>query len=150
MNEEDIVLQGVELDTAIDVGLPIEDVAYSEVSETISVEQQEEIAIDVTEIAGVVSGYGESSNHEHNIDQISNLENTLNKLGALRDTYGEHSGFAEFQEWKSDGHYKTDKYYETSGGVGFFVSLVSETGATDGGNLRIADFVAIKVKNIIC
>ena len=121
MNEEDIVLQGVELDTSVDVGLPIEEVALSETVEYVGVNEQEELTIDVTEVAGVVSGHGESSNHTHNIDQIKNLDNALNTLGAPHEVYSKNGGYAEFRQW-------ADSNTQSENRIGYFVSLVNKDG----------------------
>ena len=121
MNEEDIVLQGVELDTSVEIELPVEDVKISETVDYISLNEQEEFAIDVAEVAGVVTGYGESSNHTHNIDQVGNLGDALNTLGEPHEIYSQNGGYAEFRQW-------VDLNTQSENRIGYFVSLVNNDG----------------------
>ena len=75
--------------------------------------------------------------HTHGIGEIERLKDDLDKLGSAKDVYSINSGYAEFQQWKTNGYYQTEDFYEKSSGVGFFVSLTLETGAISGGNVRI-------------
>ena len=119
-------------------------------TETVQYVTVEDIANVVVETDEAFSSFGSTNeilthndlkdrdiSDQHPIEAISGLEGVLKILSSPKDVYTEHGGFAEFQEWKSDGYYKTDESYMHTGGVGFFVSLVTETGSTSGGNIRV-------------
>lgn len=139
MNEELITLQIEELNNDV---VSAEEVATVEY---IEIEDVEATEIEVDETTGWVGGeptnhyslYGRDEPNQHKIKAITGLKDMLENLGSPRNIYTTSSGFAEFQQWKSDGYYKTEENYIKTNGVGLFVSLMPETGSLNGGNLRI-------------
>lgn len=130
MNEEQIIVQAVELEKSVDVGLFEENIETTESVAQIDIIQPEEMIIDVEEVTGVVTGMGESADHTHQIEQIVNLENKLITLGTTHETYSPYGGYAEFRTWKP---------LAQNTEVGRFVGLVyqDETDEITGGNTFI-------------
>lgn len=121
-------------DDAVEV-IPLDaEATPTETIEYIMVEEPEEIVVDVDEAFVGTNGVV-MPQHTHSIGDIERLESVLNTLGSITDTYSIHSGFAEFRQWLDDGYY--DENYTTSGGVGYFVSLVTSNSSIDGNNTYI-------------
>ena len=156
MDEEKKIKQSEENEDIVEIQIEDTKVEQEEVVEYIKVELPEETVIEFEESFGVSSSpngithYGlldRNDPNQHKIAAIEGLGGILNTLSSNKDVYSIHGGYAEFQEWKSDGIYKNEVYkeidngpdvtYNNTGGVGFFVSLVTETGKINGGNLRI-------------
>lgn len=146
MDEELIILE-VEETTETDVNTTdiTQTIEQEENVEYIKVDEIEELEIEIEEGIGWVGGDatkhysldGRDDPDQHKICAITGLEDKLNTLSSAKNLYAIGSGFAEFQQWKGNGYYKTEEEYANTGGVGFFVSLVTEIGNTSGGNLRI-------------
>ena len=112
------------------------EVTQTETMDYILVEEPEELIVEVDE-AFVGDNGVIMPEHTHAIDEVEALGDVLDTLGSAREYYSPSGGYAEFQEWLKSGHYKTEDYYKNTGGIGFFVSLVTEVGNTSGGNTRI-------------
>lgn len=115
------------------------DIEQSETVEYIEVGEPEEEIIEISE-AFPASGDGASGNyaplqHEHPIAEINELSDVLHNLASTKDYYSAHSGLAEFRPWLEGGYY--DENYTATGGVGYFVSLITGTGNLDGNNIYI-------------
>lgn len=134
--KDDEVIDVVASEDVTDVFEDNSEVTQTETMEYIIVEEPEEIVVDVSEAFTAGNGVV-MPEHTHVIGEIEKLEGVLDTLGSTKDIYSVRSGYAEFQKWQSKGYYNTDKYYNNTGGVGFFVCLVQEEGGTSGGNLRI-------------
>lgn len=124
--------KNITLDPRVDIELRQQNTEVSEIIETINVDPPAEMNIDVSEVTGVVTGMGSSSEHTHTIEQIDYLVDKLKELGASREVYSQHGGYAEFRAWTKD----NDSYYvkniknNISGSVGYFVGLVEYNGNT--------------------
>lgn len=130
MDEELIIVQGqedYESATVEDLSLDIE---QSETVEYIEVNEPEEISIEIEETIGspsVGDGNYAPLEHTHPISEIEELSNTLHRLASAKDHHSTHGGYAEFRPWLPNGYYQDDKIYQNTGGLGYFVSLVTAT-----------------------
>ena len=141
MNEEQIIIQATELEKSVDVGLFTDNIETIETVEEIDIIQPEEMVIDVEEVTGVVTGMGQSTEHEHQIEQIINLENRLITLGSINETYSPKGGYAEFREWK-------DKNVNLENRTGYFVTLINNNDGNvyiDICNARLNDVYGVTV-----
>lgn len=136
MEENEVVVQGVELDTSVNVELPAEEVQIIETIEEISVEAPEETTIDVSEVSGVIVGTGEFAEHQHVIEDVTNLVDKLKLLGSPpHEVYSQNGGYAEFREWTKNNksfYVKNIKEHNPTA-IGYFVGLVKE----DDGNIYL-------------
>lgn len=140
MNEEIITLDIQDDSVVVNVEDETQVIEYTEDTKYIEIEEPQMVVIEVEEgvsTTGSVGGSFAPIEHHHQIEEIDDLRDELDTLGLTQDHYSAHGGYAEFREWKSNGSYKTEDMYKGTGGIGFFVSLVSETGKTSGGNTRI-------------
>ena len=142
MSEESIRIDRDEINSEIIVEYIDENIQANETIDVIEVEKPQETEIIIEETIGW-SGSNGSITHrdlqdkddkdQHTIGSITHLEEVLDTLGSAQIQYSNYSGFAEFQEWKSDGIYKNEIYketdngaevsYESTGGVGFLLVL---------------------------
>lgn len=129
MEENEVVVQGVELDTSVNIELPKEEVQIIETVEEISVETPEETTIDVSEVSGVIVGTGEFSEHKHAIEDVTNLVDKLKTLGAPHEVYSPNGGYAEFRKWTANNksYYVQNIKNNNPGAIGYFAGLVEET-----------------------
>ena len=118
-------------------------VEQEEVIEYVEVEDVEEVNIEIDETVGWVGGdpskhyslSGRDEPNQHIIESITGLREELTTLSSVKDISSIHGGFAEFRQWLDDGYYRQN--YSSTGGVGYFVSLVSGTGNLDGNNTYV-------------
>ena len=148
MNEEKIIVSTEEDNNATvnveDVELAVE---QEETIEYIEVEPSEEMVINVEESIGSVGGNSEithyglpdrNDSNQHTISAITGLEDILKRISSVKDSvYSVYGGFAEFRPWLKGGYYKTDSTFAGTGGIGYFVSLVTATGNIEGNNIYI-------------
>ena len=147
MEEEKIVVQPIdEVDHVVTVEEIEQDIANNSTTEYIEIDEPEEIFIEVSESPVAFNSDGaithnslpdRNISNQHEISAITNLQNILDKLSSTRTVHSTYGGFAEFQEWLNSGYYKNEDYYRNSSGVGYFVSLVTETGNAYGGNVYV-------------
>ena len=146
MNEEKIVIQTEEIETIIDAADIELNIEQQEVVENIEVKTPEEVTIEIEEGFGWVGGdtsrhyslSGRDEPDQHPVEAITGLRGILDKLSAIKDTvYATKGGFAEFRPWLSGGIYQEEQFYQATGGIGYFVSLVTANGALDGNNVYI-------------
>lgn len=137
MDEKNIAMQVSEEDGGA------VDIIQDETVEYVEVENPEDIVIEIEE--GILLSSGSDGNfapieHNHGIEKIDGLQNTLDVLAIAKDHHSIHGGFAEFREWlpaSSKGYYKNE--LASTGGVGYFVSLVRDETKSNitGGNIYI-------------
>ena len=145
MDEEIIIVQEPE---EIHNNAIVEDIDFGvdkkETVEYIAVDEPEEFNIEISEAVGSPStgnGNYAALEHTHPISQVEELNNTLHRLSSTKDQYSTHGGFAEFRPWLKNGYYQTEDAFKNTGGVGYFVSLVTATESNiDGNNIYILEF----------
>lgn len=146
MNEEKIIVQAEENEVVVDVENIELNVEQQETVEYIEVAEPETISIEIGESFGWTGGdasnhnslYGRGEPDQHPIEAITGLQSILDKLSAIKDTvYATNGGLAEFRQWLPDGVYDKGDIYQGTGGVGYFVSLVTATGNLNGNNTYI-------------
>lgn len=147
MDEEKIIIQSEENETAIDIENIELTAGRQETVEYIEVTEPEAITIEFEESFGT-TGNSDGVTHsslpdrndpnQHVISAIEGLQDILDKLSAIKDTvYAARGGFAEFRPWLKQGYYETEDIYQGTGGVGYFVSLVVANNNLDGNNIYI-------------
>lgn len=150
MDEELIIVQVQEENDSATVEDLSLDIEQSETVEYIEVDEPEEITIEIEEAIGSPSiGDGNYAplEHTHQIDEIEELSNTLYGLASAKDHHSAHGGYAEFRPWLKEGYYQTDDIYQNTGGVGYFVSLVTATESKIDGNNVYVDICKKKNSN---
>ena len=112
-----------------EINVPIEDIEQEilveETTQSVIVEQEEEITVDISESMGWVSGdnryhdslLGVDGPNQHPITAITGLKEKLDNIEALKTVYADKTNIANFYEWKDAAY---DEY-------GYFVSLVPGT-----------------------
>ena len=148
MNEEKFLVQEPE---SIEHEATIEEVelrvAQSSTVDYIDVGEPEEFVVEIEESVGWANGNGNITHaslpdkdapNQHTIGAIEGLQDILDRLSAIKDTvYATKGGFAEFRPWLKQGYYDIEDIYQGTGGVGYFVSLVTAQDNLDGNNIYI-------------